>query len=76
MSSDFKILVSKNKNDLTLKLDGECNKKLVKNLIYMLRKEFNCIPKVFIHNHDKNNGHPFDLNKDIEYVITPLKKIT
>jgi hypothetical protein len=63
MHSDFKILVYKNKNDLFLKLEGDFNSKFVNNLIYMLIKYCHCIPKVFINNNSKKNGHPSDLGK-------------
>ena len=49
MPSNFKICVYENKNKLSMKLMGNFDWNLVNKLIYMLKKERDSIPEIFIY---------------------------
>jgi len=63
MSSNLKIFVYQNKNNITLKFNGDFNFKVLNKMLYMLRMNCNCIPKVSIQKNHGKNVSPLCLKK-------------
>lgn len=63
MSSNLKILVYKNKKNIIFKFNGDVNFKVLNKMLYMLRINCNCIPKVSIQKKLEKSVSPLNLKK-------------